>query len=49
MNRSSEWAPRTTPGDGAAVLDILPPLQEWSQQIVGHGWFPPDPYKRASG
>jgi hypothetical protein len=34
---------------GPALSDILPPLQEWSRQIVGHGWFPPDPYKRASG
>jgi hypothetical protein len=34
---------------GPALPGILPPLQEWSRQIVGHGWFPPDPYKRASG
>ncbi len=34
---------------GPALLGILPPLQEWSRQIVEHGWFPPDPYKRASG
>ena len=34
---------------GPALFDILPPLQEWSWQIVEHGWFPPDPYKRASG
>jgi len=34
---------------GPALFDILPPLQEWSRQIVEHGWFPPDPYKRASG
>jgi hypothetical protein len=27
----------------------LPTLQEWSRRIVEHGWFPPDPYKRASG
>lgn len=24
-------------------------LDGWSQQIVDAGWFPPDPYKRASG
>jgi helix-turn-helix protein len=34
---------------GPALPGILPPLREWSRQIVGHGWFPPDPYKRASG
>jgi hypothetical protein len=34
---------------GPDLPGILPPLQEWSRQIVDHGWFPPDPYKRASG
>ncbi len=34
---------------GPALGEILPPLREWSQQIIDHGWFPPDPYKRASG
>jgi hypothetical protein len=34
---------------GPALPRLLPPLQEWSRQIVEHGWFPPDPYKRASG
>ena len=34
---------------GPALPGLLPPLQEWSRQIVEHGWFPPDPYKRASG
>lgn len=28
---------------------VLPDLEAWSQQIVEAGWFPPDPYKRASG
>ena len=36
-----------------AIGDDLPGLLEfldgWSQQIVERGWFPPDPYKRASG
>jgi len=36
-----------------AIGDDLPGLLKlldgWSQQIVDHGWFPPDPYKRASG
>jgi hypothetical protein len=36
-----------------AIGDELPGtvalLAEWSQQIVDRGWFPPDPYKRASG
>ena len=34
---------------GPALPDVLPPLREWSRRIVEHGWFPPDPYKRASG
>jgi hypothetical protein len=34
---------------GPDLAGILPPIQEWSQQIIDHGWFPPDPYKRASG
>jgi hypothetical protein len=34
---------------GPALPNVLPPLREWSQRIVEHGWFPPDPYKRASG
>jgi hypothetical protein len=34
---------------GPDLPGLLPPLQEWSRQIVEHGWFPPDPYKRASG
>jgi Helix-turn-helix family len=36
-----------------AIGDDLPGmlkfLDGWSQQIVERGWFPPDPYKRASG
>ena len=24
-------------------------LDTWAQQVVQHGWFPPDPYKRAAG
>jgi hypothetical protein len=34
---------------GPALTGILPPVEEWAQQIIDHGWFPPDPYKRASG
>ena len=34
---------------GPALPGILPLLQEWSRQIIDYGWFPPDPYKRASG
>jgi hypothetical protein len=34
-------------GDDLAALTDL--LAGWSQQIVDHGWFPLDPYKRASG
>ena len=36
-----------------AFGDDLPALVEtldgWSQRIIDKGWFPPDPYKRASG
>jgi hypothetical protein len=28
---------------------LLPLLGEWSQRVIDHGWFPPDPFKRASG
>jgi hypothetical protein len=34
---------------GPDLPGILPLLQGWSQQIIEHGWFPPDAYKRASG
>jgi hypothetical protein len=34
---------------GPALPDLLPLLDGWSQQVIDHGWFPPDPYKRASG
>lgn len=36
-----------------AIGDELPglvrQLEDWSQRTIDHGWFPPDPYKRASG
>jgi hypothetical protein len=34
---------------GPALPEVLPLLDGWSQQVIEHGWFPPDPYKRASG
>jgi hypothetical protein len=34
---------------GPALADVLPLLDGWSQRVIEHGWFPPDPYKRASG
>jgi hypothetical protein len=34
---------------GPALPEVLPLLDGWSQQIIERGWFPPDPYKRASG
>jgi hypothetical protein len=34
---------------GPVLPDLLPLLAGWSQQVIEHGWFPPDPYKRASG
>lgn len=34
---------------GAELPTLAATLNEWSDRIVAHGWFPPDPYKRASG
>jgi hypothetical protein len=34
---------------GPALDAIVPQLEEWSAEIIDAGWFPPDPYKRASG
>lgn len=34
---------------GDDVDDVVAAAMSWSQQIIDHGWFPPDPYKRASG
>ena len=34
---------------GDDLDDLVSTLEEWSRQIVDRGWFPPDPYKRASG
>ena len=34
---------------GANLTTVLPLLEGWSQAIIDRGWFPPDPYKRASG
>ncbi len=34
---------------GAALEELLPQLAGWSERIIERGWFPPDPYKRASG
>lgn len=34
---------------GDDLSGLVETLDGWSQQIVGRGWFPPDPYKRASG
>lgn len=34
---------------GADLERVLPLLEQWSEQVVQHGWFPPDPYKRAAG
>ena len=32
-----------------SVSALVETLDGWSQRIVDKGWFPPDPYKRASG
>jgi hypothetical protein len=34
---------------GPQLPELLPVLAGWSQQVIDHGWFPPDPFKRASG
>lgn len=34
---------------GAGVDQVADHLEGWAQQIIDHGWFSPDPYKRASG
>lgn len=34
---------------GADLGELVAALQRWSAAIIEHGWFPPDPYKRASG
>jgi hypothetical protein len=34
---------------GPDLPGLLPLLEGWSQQVIDHGWFPPDPFKRASG
>lgn len=40
---------RAVSAAGPALADTVQQLQEWSGRIVEAGWFPPDPYKRASG
>lgn len=34
---------------GTDLDRVVERLEAWSQQVVERGWFPPDPYKRASG
>jgi len=34
---------------GPYVETLIPLLDGWSAQVTDRGWFPPDPYKRASG
>ena len=34
---------------GTDLEQVLRSTTAWSQQIIDRGWFPPDPYKRASG
>jgi hypothetical protein len=34
---------------GGELPAVATTLHGWSDRIVEHGWFPPDPYKRASG
>ncbi|MEJ2861974.1 SCO6745 family protein [Actinomycetospora flava] len=34
---------------GADLDRLVDALGTWSEAVVGHGWFPPDPYKRAAG
>lgn len=54
VRRSLEEATdRAAAGAVGAIADdldrVLPLLERWADQVVEHGWFPPDPYKRASG
>ena len=48
-----EATDRAAAGAVGAIADdldrVLPLLEQWSARVVEHGWFPPDPYKRASG
>jgi hypothetical protein len=34
---------------GPYIETLIPLLDGWSAQVIEHGWFPADPYKRASG
>ncbi len=34
---------------GEELPGLVKNLDDWSERIINHGWFPPDPYKRASG
>lgn len=34
---------------GSDLPAVVTTLRGWSDRIVEHGWFPPDPYKRAAG
>lgn len=34
---------------GSDLDALVTRLDGWSARVVEHGWFPPDPYKRASG
>lgn len=34
---------------GEDLATVVERTDAWSGEIVDRGWFPPDPYKRASG
>jgi hypothetical protein len=34
---------------GEDLDELIDQAERWSEAIVARGWFPPDPYKRASG
>ncbi len=47
--RTDRSVERAVAATGSALGTAVEQLNGWSQQIIHAGWFPPDPYKRASG
>lgn len=47
--RTDRSVDRAVAAAGPELSAAIDQLNHWSQQIIDAGWFPPDPYKRASG
>lgn len=47
--RTDRSVQRAVAAIGNDLDSAIDQLNAWSQQIIDAGWFPPDPYKRASG